>query len=185
MDKLLSWDYFLFEKIHAKGNTAFLDFLFPYLRNPFFWSPLYLFLIVVMYENFAKKGMLWVLFFLITFGIGDFFSARLLKPLVHRIRPCIDPIWNGIHRHIVPDSSGFSFPSSHATNHFAMAMFIYITCKKFHPSISYLCFSWAALIAYAQVYVGVHYPIDVFGGALLGIWIGYLTGNYFNSRGVL
>jgi undecaprenyl-diphosphatase len=94
-------------------------------------------------------------------------------------------MWNGMHRHIVPDSHGFSFPSSHATNHFAMAMFIYITCSKFHSGIKYLAFFWAAAVAYAQVYVGVHYPIDVLAGATLGCWIGYLTGNYFNMRSEL
>lgn len=185
IQKIVNWDYRVFENVHAHWHNAFFDFIFPYVRNPFFWSPLYLFLIVVMYENFGKKGMLWALFYLITFGLGDFFSAKLLKPLVHRLRPCIDPMWNGMHRHIVPDSHGFSFPSSHATNHFAMAMFIYITCSKFHSGIKYLVFFWAAAVAYAQVYVGVHYPIDVLAGATLGCWIGYLTGNYFNMRSEL
>jgi membrane-associated phospholipid phosphatase len=182
IDNILDWDYFIFKHVHAQWHSAFLDFIFPYIRNPFFWAPLYLFLVIMLVEHFGKKGWLWVLFFLITFGFGDFFSARLIKPVVHRLRPCIDPMWQGIHRHIVPDSTGFSFPSSHATNHFAMAMFIWVTCGKFHGSIKYLCFIWAASIAYAQVYVGVHYPVDVTCGALLGCWIGYITGNYFNSR---
>jgi membrane-associated phospholipid phosphatase len=185
LDKLLDYDYFIFAKIHAQWHNAFLDFIFPYLRNPFFWSPLYLFLVVFMFDHFGKKGLLWALFFLLSFGLGDFFSARLLKPIVHRIRPCIDPMWAGIHRHIVPDSHGFSFPSSHATNHFAMGMFIIITCGKFDFRIKYLCFIWAAAVAYAQVYVGVHYPIDVTCGAMLGCWIGYITGNYFNTKNKL
>ena len=46
----------------------------------------------------------------------------------------------------------------------------------------YILLIWAASIAYAQVYVGVHYPLDVLCGALLGAGIGYLTGHYFSTR---
>ncbi len=166
-------------------QNAVLDFLLPFIRNPFFWAPLYLFLIIVMWEKFAKKGMLWVLFFTISFAIGDFFSTRLLKPLFMRVRPCSDAMWHDVFRHLVPNSSGPSFPSSHATNHFALAVFIIITCGHFHKSIKWLAIFWASLVAYAQVYVGVHYPLDVLGGALLGSWIGYTVGNYFNMRSAL
>ena len=57
IQKIVNWDYRVFENVHAHWHNAFFDFIFPYLRNPFFWSPLYLFLIVVMYENFGKKGL--------------------------------------------------------------------------------------------------------------------------------
>ena len=74
-----------------------------------------------------------------------------------------------------------SFTSSHATNHFAIAMFVYQMCKKLSPlwAISFL---WAGLISYAQVYVGVHYPLDIIGGALLGNGFGYLFARIFNNK---
>jgi undecaprenyl-diphosphatase len=46
----------------------------------------------------------------------------------------------------------------------------------------YVFFIWAATIAYGQVYVGVHYPLDILAGTGLGCLIGYLTGTYFNKR---
>jgi len=61
----------------------------------------------------------------------------------------------------------FSFPSSHATNMFAAAALF----AMFFPKGSRYYFGFAALVAYSRVYVGVHYPFDVFGGALLGVAI--------------
>jgi len=112
---------------------------------------------------------------LATFALGDFIASRLIKPFVGRIRPCnemtlVDEI---IHR--VPCGSGYSFPSSHATNHFAIAIFL--ICLFYHKwkPILPLGLGWAFIISFAQVYVGVHYPIDTFVGAILGTCIGFFT----------
>jgi undecaprenyl-diphosphatase len=77
-----------------------------------------------------------------------------------------------------PQSS--SFTSSHAANHFAMATYLYSTLKEKQGKWPLVFFFWAFIISYAQVYVGVHYPIDVTCGALIGILIGYLSGKSFN-----
>jgi undecaprenyl-diphosphatase len=74
-----------------------------------------------------------------------------------------------------------SFTSSHATNHFAIATFIYQTMKKI-SSWWGIAFIWAGLISYAQVYVGVHYPFDVLGGALIGSLAGFVAARLFNHQ---
>jgi len=74
-----------------------------------------------------------------------------------------------------------SFTSSHACNHFAMAFFIYRTLKHTSPWWR-LVFIWAFLISYAQVYVGVHYPLDVTAGAIVGSCIGWLTSPLFRFQ---
>jgi membrane-associated phospholipid phosphatase len=180
LKKILNWDYNTFRLIHLNGHNALLDFVLPYIRNPFFWGPLYIFIAILMYQTFGRKGLIWLLFFLITFAISDFVSASIIKPIIHRVRPCNDVMWLNHFRNLVPKSHGFSFPSSHATNHFALAVFIIITCRTFFKHIVPWALLWAGSIAYAQVYVGVHYPVDVLCGALLGTWAGYITGNYFN-----
>jgi undecaprenyl-diphosphatase len=78
-----------------------------------------------------------------------------------------------------PSSS--SFTSSHACNHFAMAFFIYRTLRQTSPWWS-LVFVWAFMISYAQVYVGVHYPLDVICGAVVGSLIGLTTSRLFRLQ---
>jgi undecaprenyl-diphosphatase len=80
-------------------------------------------------------------------------------------------------------SGGYSFTSTHAANHFAMAMFVFLTLSPMYGK-KYLwwLFVWAGCVAFAQVYVGVHYPFDVTGGALVGMSIGAITGYFFNRK---
>jgi membrane-associated phospholipid phosphatase len=182
LKQILNWDYNAFKHVNVMWHNSFFDLILPITRNPYIWAPLYLFIGTFMYLKFGKNGLIWSLFFLITFAIGDFVSASIIKPIIHRVRPCNEAMWIDSIRLLVRKSHGWSFPSSHATNHFALATFSIITLKPYFKNMVYLSLLWAAVIAYAQVYVGVHYPIDVMAGALLGLWAGHITGNYFNLR---
>jgi undecaprenyl-diphosphatase len=82
----------------------------------------------------------------------------------------------------VPCGSGLSFPSSHAANHFSISVFTGVTLGWYKKWIWPAVIAWAALVCYAQVYVGLHYPLDVFSGALLGALTGAATGKFFNRR---
>ena len=118
---------------------------------------------------------------LATFALGDLIASRLIKPFIGRIRPCNEiTLAEDIIRR-VPCGSGFSFPSAHATNHFAIAIFlICLFYPKWKPILPLGLF-WAFLVSFAQIYVGVHYPIDTMFGALLGTCIGLFT-YYFYTK---
>ncbi|MEY2901476.1 MAG: hypothetical protein RLY89_582, partial [Bacteroidota bacterium] len=89
----------------------------------------------------------------------------------------------GMVRLLLPNcGSGYSFTSSHATNHFAFAVFIFITMGQVLGKWKWAFLFWAGSVAYAQVYVGVHYPIDVLVGGLLGTLIGFISANLFQQR---
>jgi undecaprenyl-diphosphatase len=103
-----------------------------------------------------------------------------MKPIFHRVRPCNNPALNSIIHLIVPCGSGYSFPSSHAANHFAMGIFSAITLGKRYKWVLPLAIVWAISVSFAQVYVGVHYPIDVTCGGIIGTIIGISTGKLFN-----
>jgi undecaprenyl-diphosphatase len=84
--------------------------------------------------------------------------------------------------HLRHCSGSYSFTSSHAANHFGMATFVSLTLYSTFRRWIYLSYLWAFFIAYAQVYVGVHYPLDVVGGAGLGVLAGLLTASVFNKQ---
>lgn len=163
--------------INRNMEHPFLNALMPWVRESIVWSPLYLFFIVFALSNFgAKKGMGWMLGLLTTVGISDQISSNLLKNTVQRLRPCTDPnVFPDIILRLERCSGGFSFTSSHATNHFAVATFMVVTLQPLLGLKIRGLFIWALVICFAQVYVGVHYPLDVLGGSLIGLLIGWLA----------
>jgi undecaprenyl-diphosphatase len=182
LDQLKHWDYNLFHQINGEWSNSFFDAVLPYLREANFWIPFYLFLLLFTTLNYKKQGFWWVLMMIFTATLSDLFSSSVLKETFFRLRPCQDPAINSTIHILVnycPGSS--SFPSSHAVNHFAAATFIYQTLKSSSKWWK-LVYVWAFVIIYAQVYVGVHYPLDVSGGAVIGIFLGWTTSYIFNTR---
>ncbi|HUZ59362.1 MAG TPA: phosphatase PAP2 family protein [Hanamia sp.] len=183
-DAIKQFDYRLFAKMNGQWHNSFFDVFFPFIREPTVWVPFYFFLVVFITLNFKTRGWLWVLFFLLNVILSDQVSSHLIKDNFWRLRPCHDPFLFGHIRFLVaycPVSS--SFTSSHAVNHFAAAMFIFTTFKKaLSPKWGYFLFLWAFAISYAQVYVGVHFPFDVFCGIILGVILGYIPATIFNRK---
>jgi undecaprenyl-diphosphatase len=182
MEQLLSYDKDLFKVINYRWSNAFFDWLMPFLRNAEMWYPLYLFMFLLILFNYRKTGWIWILFAVGTVICCDFLSSSILKVYIHRVRPCNEPsIASWIHVLVGYRPQSYSFASAHATNHFGMAAFIYFTLKGKFKTWPALFFLWAFSISFAQVYVGVHYPLDVIGGGVFGILIGYLSGKSFNK----
>jgi membrane-associated phospholipid phosphatase len=182
MKKIIDFDKWLFLKINNEGTSKFLDKLMPVLREPTTWIPLYIFLFLFVVISFGKKGWWFVLYAIITVAITDSVSSRIFKPLVGRLRPCCDPDFSSNVRLLVGCGGNESFLSSHAANHFGLAMFIFITFRSFIGNWAYVFFIWAAAISYAQIYVGVHYPFDVLCGTILGCLVGWASANIFQQK---
>ena len=178
---LQQFDAELFLKINKDLGNDFFDVIMPLLRNRFFWAPLYIFIIAFCIKQYKKQGYYIVLGLLVTFAIGDLIASRVIKPNVQRTRPCNEINLASTIIRRVPCGSGYSFPSAHATNHFALALFLIGTFYRKWKPILPLALIWAALIAFAQIYVGVHYPIDTLFGAILGTCIGLITSLIFKK----
>lgn len=179
-EQIIHLDHWLFFKINGAWTSHLLDTVLPFMRESIFWIPLYLFLGVFIGMNFGIKGLFWAVALICTASICDILSSHLIKEMVYRMRPCRNPDIAGDVRFLVkycPMSS--SFISSHATTHFGMAMFIYTTLKPYTSPWTGILFVWAALIAYAQVYVGVHFPSDVLCGSFLGLGIGLVMSKFY------
>ena len=186
LEQLLIWDYYWFEMINQKLSNDFLDSILPLWRNRYFWTPVYFFVLVYLIFEYPKRWWIFLIFILASIGLSDLFSSQLIKNWVGRLRPCQNPYWAETINNIVPCGSGKSFTSSHATNHFSLAITWSFLFRDKFPWLWIPASLWAMSIGFGQVYVGVHYPIDVFCGSLLGILIGYCVGtvatNYLNIK---
>lgn len=180
LDFLLYWDYTIWYYINIEWHNDVLDAILPYLRNQWTWTPLYLFLLFFMPMNYRRTGIIWCLFFIFTFAISDFTSASLIKPYFHRTRPCNNAYLLQLARVLVPCGSGYSFPSSHAANHFALGIFMAATLGRKIKLLWFVCLLWAILVGYSQIYVGVHFPADIVFGGTIGIITSILTSILFN-----
>ncbi|HNP24086.1 MAG TPA: phosphatase PAP2 family protein [Panacibacter sp.] len=176
-------DQYLFLKVNGEWTNHFLDSVFPWWRDSNTWLPFYLFIFLLAVVNFGWRIWPWVVCFIITVTLTDQVSSGILKNWINRPRPCNDEVLMYQVRLLLSYCPGNgSFTSSHATNHFGMACFLYFTLRPYVKKWGYLFFFWAATISYGQVYVGIHYPFDVICGAILGSSIGCITASIFNRR---
>ena len=169
---LIELDEHIFGLINMKWQNGFFDFVMPYLRNKYFWIPFYLLFAIWLIIKFKKSSLVIILASIAVVGISDMISSSLIKKNVKRERPCRQ-LEEGTYRTLINCGSGYSFTSSHATNHFSLAVILILILGRFVKPFKWLLL-WAGSIAYAQVYVGVHFPVDVIAGGVLGSLIALL-----------
>ena len=179
-DTLIGYDQALFSKINGSWTNSFLDKVLPWARTSEHWIPFYICLLVYIIYKWKAKTVKWILMAVVNVAITDQISSNICKPFFHRLRPCNDPAIMHQSRLLIDHClTSFSFTSSHAANHFGFAMFMFLTLRPIFKNYSYLFFIWAGIISYAQVYIGVHYPVDVIVGAAIGNLVGYASAKVY------
>ncbi len=182
IEHILRKDRELLIFINALGNEKW-DFFWLNITNKYIWLPLYIILLFLIFKYYGWKKALFTVFIialLITFTDQ---LVNLIKEITQRIRPNNDETIKNLIR-VVKNSSDFSFVSGHATNSFAVSIFVILSLKNYFKPIYFLLI-WPLLFAYSRIYLGVHYPLDVLSGAFLGILIGigfYKVHGYFNLK---
>ena len=163
---LRSMDVTLFLLINRGSQNSFFDWFMPFMTDLKNFSYVLLVLGIWILVRERKAGFIFLIFAGLTLAITDQFSSHLLKEWVGRIRPCS----------VLPDvrlltdcNTSYSFPSSHAVNIFAAAFFLSQPFRRLTP----LFYGIAAVVAYSRVYIGIHYPLDVIGGAGIGLLIAW------------
>lgn len=151
----------------AIANPVF-DAAMPYLTNIHNFYSGYAVALGALFIFGGRTGRITVGLLMLTILISDQLSSNFLKGLVERSRPCY--ALEGV-RLITGTTGGFSFPSSHAVNHFAAAT----VASLFYPKARWYLFSFALVVSFSRLYLGLHYPSDTAGGALIGMLIGYLV----------
>ena len=154
-------------------HNPFFDTLMYWISHKFFWVPFYGLLVFLLYRFYgARKGTIFTLLIVITFGLTNTLSVKAFKNVFERPRPCHNEMIMA-DTHIINDHCGgkWGFVSSHASNVFGLATLIFFFLGKRIRKIGLGMFFWAALVSYSRIYLGVHYPLDIICGGLLGISI--------------
>lgn len=163
---LFNIDVSIFYFINHTLSNPLLDRLFPFLTDVNNWYLTYILLWLMMIFSKNRKTKFAALGLILLITVSDQFSSNFLKNTFQRIRPC-----NALEdvKLLVGCSGSYSFPSSHAVNNFATAIYFGIIFPKYLRILIFV----ATIIAITRPYVGVHYPSDIIGGAIIGSLIGY------------
>lgn len=157
-------DVWLFNAINHGLSNGLFDMLMPLFTSVTWWRPIYVIALVLLLWKGGVRGRWAAATLIVMIAMFDPLSTHLLKNPINRLRPfnVLTDVNNLIH--MVGNGAG-SFPSNHALNNTAAAVILH----HYYPRRTWLWVSLAFLIGFSRIYVGVHWPSDVLGGAALGL----------------
>ncbi|MDD4992450.1 MAG: phosphatase PAP2 family protein [Paludibacter sp.] len=167
LDTLNHWDTSLFLLINGL-HTSFFDGFMWAISAKLTWIPLYLSVLFVVIKIWKKDAVWIILSLILCVVLADQISSGIIKNLVQRLRPSHTIALEGVIHLVRGSRCGlYGFVSSHAANAFGFALLtsLLLKCRPYTLAI----FFWAVMTAYSRIYLGVHYPFDVLGGAVVGV----------------
>jgi len=151
------------------AHSPFFDSVMWCISGRWIWVPFYAVLAYLLFRRMSWKR---ASICLVTIGLiilaADQTCATLIRPEIGRLRPANlnNPLSSFVH--VVNGYRGgrYGFPSCHAANTFALAVFMSLVIR--HKWFTVMMFSWAFDVSYSRMYLGVHYFGDLFCGARVG-----------------
>jgi undecaprenyl-diphosphatase len=170
MNNFQNLDAALFHFVNGTLQNPVFDFLMPFITDLNKHTSVLIIvgvLLILLFVKGGTKGKYAVV--VLAFGIlmSDQLNSSVAKFILARPRPC--HVLQHVHL-LVSCGSGYSFPSSHAVNNFCGAVIL----SFFFPQAAVWLYTFAGIVSFSRVYVGVHYPADVLGGAIIGICCGLI-----------
>lgn len=175
VEQLYALDVWLFRLGNEALASPFMDWFMVFLTKFSKSWPIAAF--AAMYTLVRRKwdGLMIIFLCGLAIGIADQTASGFLKPFFERVRPCHE-LENV--RLLIRQVRSYSFASSHAANTAAVATVIWIffyNSSKIDKAFAIFLSTYAPLVAFSRVYVGVHYPSDIFAGMIIGILSGVLV----------
>lgn len=170
MDVIKNLDQSLFLFLNDL-HSAFWDKAVFLFSSREIWIPFYLLIVYFIIKTYKKNAIYILLLIGLAIAVSDQFSV-LIKNLVERLRPANDPAIKDL-VHVVNEYRGgaFGFFSSHASNTFTIATIASLLFKR--RSFAVAIFTWAIVVSYTRIYLGLHYPGDILTGWIWGALFGF------------
>ena len=168
IDKIVEIDKQMMVFLNKTISNPIFDFMMPIITNQNFLVFFGLILIGYLAYYGGKRGRITIALLLIAAGFSDAICFQIIKPWVGRIRPSHE-FYEYINL-LVSKGGKYSFPSNHAANSFVFATVLSYFYDKNRISLYIL----ASTIAFSRVYVGVHYPLDIIFGSIIGSIISWI-----------
>ncbi len=178
-EQIINWDKQLLLTLNSYHNP-WLDRFMWMLSDTLVWIPFFIIFFIILVKNKQANAFLLLIAFGLLMLITDRVSSGILKPLIERLRPSHDPELGDWVITVNNYKGGlYGFVSSHAANFFGFAVLSLLFIRSWSYSVTII--SWALLISYSRMYLGVHYPLDIFFGIVLGILSAFLIYKLFTK----
>ncbi len=174
IERILNWDSELFLRINKLGIGQESFWLF--VTSHYFWLFLFVPLFILLFKKPYKQFVYIILAFVLLILISDQF-ANIIKLTVQRPRPCQIIYLLKEMNFIATHCGAYGFYSAHAANSMAVVVFACLILKhinRFKPWYGVLGICFVILVSISRIMVGVHYPLDIFIGWIIGIIFAYL-----------
>ena len=169
IDKFIELDKALMIFLNKNISNSLFDVIMPIITSKDFLTVIGLILIFHLVLFCGKRGKIAILVLIFAAGASDAICAQIIKPWIGRLRPSHEFI--EFINLLVPKGGKWSFPSNHAANSFAFATVL----SYFFDHKKSVLFTTAYIIAFSRVYVGVHYPLDIIFGAIIGYILSWIV----------
>ncbi len=173
MHEIIQEDRSVFLFLNNLGSESF-DQFWIMISATWIWVPLYIIFLYLLFKNYKLRNLVFILIFIALGVTASDQLAGVFKTGIGRLRPCHDPTLTGMMR-AVKCGGQFGFYSSHAANTFFIATFMSLLLYKKFRLLPYILFGWAIIVSYSRIYLGVHFPLDILMGSLMG----FFTGGFF------
>jgi undecaprenyl-diphosphatase len=173
IEQLLEYDAQLFLFLNNLGSPTW-DGLWLVITHKLTFVPLYVILLFLLYRKFGLKALL---IFVVIIALMITFTdqvTNIFKRTFERPRPCGEANLIDHMRFIAERCGKYGFFSGHSSNSMAAAIFAGLMLKPYYKNLIFILLFWSVIVAYSRIYVGVHYPLDIFCGLTFGAISGFI-----------